>query len=675
MLNIQINDFRFFVKSGVSVLNSCKFLGINIPHFCYHEILSVAGNCRMCLVELKNIEKPVASCVTLISDELNINVSSPFVKKARENVMEILLINHPLDCPVCDQGGECDLQEQSKLFGKKISRFFFKKRSVENKYLGPLIKTVMSRCIHCTRCTRFCTEIIGDDFLITLSRGKYSEIGNYKERIFFSEISGNLIDLCPVGALTSKIYAFKTRPWELKVCESFDVLDGLGTSLYINFKDNEIFRILPKKNSGIYSNVISDKARFFYDSQKANRIQNVYISYFDKIRKWKVSDWKKAIDFSRNKLNIADGLENLSKSTFFIDNEVSIDTLNFLQKIKFASFSQLQLRSLNNDVKSKNNFFFQNSVDNISVFSRKFEICFFLSSNPKIENTLINAKIRHRFKNNVIKVFSSCRVFDSSFSMLHINLDILFLLKILEGKNLYSIFFLKHCLFCFGENLSYSFSNLEFLTFFIKDKFSNIKILILDSAINKWSLRFFNISPYNKKEILIKRKINFFFNLKDTVELRSIFGRKHATNFSIWLNTHGSKAASFSDLILPTFSVFETINFFFNLEQKVQKTNLVFNSFFDARDINLILETFFLTKKKKSKYLCYLIEIANTHLLFDTIINCYFYSLLEKKYTRVFRFPVKSCFEDFYIHNKLAKQSLVLSNCSQMQRNHFFNFI
>lgn len=212
MVNIEINNLRFFVKKEITVLEACKYIGITIPRFCYHETLSIAGNCRMCLVELENIEKPVASCLTEVSDNMSVYTDSPFVKKARENVIETLLLNHPLDCPICDQAGECDLQDQAKSFGSDYSRFFFNKRGVEDKSCGPLIKTIMTRCIHCTRCVRFGSEIGGVDFLGTLNRGTSTEIGGYVSKFFDSEISGNVIDLCPVGALTSKPFSFKARP-------------------------------------------------------------------------------------------------------------------------------------------------------------------------------------------------------------------------------------------------------------------------------------------------------------------------------------------------------------------------------------------------------------------------------------------------------------------------------
>lgn len=276
MIDLKIDGLKVFVKPDVTILEACKYSGISVPRFCYHETLSIAGNCRMCLVEILDSEKPVASCLTEVKQNLAIYTNTPFVKKARENVVEALLLNHPLDCPICDQAGECDLQDQTKTFGSDYSRFFFTKRGVEDKYCGPLIKTIMTRCIHCTRCVRFGSEVAGLDFLGTFNRGTGTEIGGYIPKFFNSEISGNVIDLCPVGALTSKPFAYKARPWELRLNESIDVTDSLGANIYINHKDSEIFRILPKSNAQVNENIISDKTRFYYDSNLYNRISDCF---------------------------------------------------------------------------------------------------------------------------------------------------------------------------------------------------------------------------------------------------------------------------------------------------------------------------------------------------------------------------------------------------------------
>jgi NADH-quinone oxidoreductase subunit G len=273
MIKMEIDYIEFFVDSNVSILEACESLGIDVPRFCYHQSLSVAGNCRMCLVELLGSPKPVASCALSVSNNMKIFIDSPLVKKARENVLEFLLLNHPLDCPICDQGGECDLQDQVRIFGIDSSRFFFNKRTVEDKNCGPVIKTIMTRCIHCTRCVRFNSEISQDEFFGTLNRGVKTEIGPYLEdKSNSSFLSGNVIDLCPVGALTSKQYSFKARPWELFTKETIDVTDGFGANIYVSTKESEILRIFPKLNKELNERFITDKTRFYFDSNKQNRI-------------------------------------------------------------------------------------------------------------------------------------------------------------------------------------------------------------------------------------------------------------------------------------------------------------------------------------------------------------------------------------------------------------------
>ena len=229
-----VDGVETHVPKGVTVLQACELAGVDVPRFCYHQRLSIAGNCRMCLVEVEKSPKPVASCAMPVMPNMNIKTTTPLVKKAREGVMEFLLINHPLDCPICDQGGECELQDQSLIYGSDRSRFTEYKRAVEDKELGPLVKTVMSRCIHCTRCVRFATEVAGVQDLGVTGRGNMAEIGTYVSKLLTSELSGNVIDLCPVGALTSKPFAFTARSWELRRTESIDVLDAVGSAIGVD---------------------------------------------------------------------------------------------------------------------------------------------------------------------------------------------------------------------------------------------------------------------------------------------------------------------------------------------------------------------------------------------------------------------------------------------------------
>src|SRR6478735_9345179 len=286
MSKIVIDGTELDVPAEYTLLQACEAAGAEIPRFCFHERLSIAGNCRMCLVEVKGgPPKPTASCAMAVRDLRPgpngeppvVFTNSPMAKKAREGVMEFLLINHPLDCPICDQGGECDLQDQAMAYGVDKNRFAENKRAVEDKHIGPLVKTSMNRCIHCTRCVRFTTEVAGISELGLIGRGEDAEITTYLEKALSSELQGNVIDLCPVGALTSKPYAFQARPWELTKTESIDVMDAVGSAIRVDTRGREVMRILPRVNEQVNEEWISDKTRFIWDGLRSQRLDRPYV--------------------------------------------------------------------------------------------------------------------------------------------------------------------------------------------------------------------------------------------------------------------------------------------------------------------------------------------------------------------------------------------------------------
>ncbi|MBX6369234.1 MAG: NADH-quinone oxidoreductase subunit NuoG, partial [Rhodospirillales bacterium] len=277
MPKLTINGQEIEVPPGTTVFQAAQMLGIEIPHFCYHERLAIAGNCRMCLVEQEKAPKPIASCAMPAADGMVIHTESEKARKARKGVMEFLLINHPLDCPICDQGGECDLQDQAMAYGFDRGRFAENKRAVRDKNLGPLVKTSMTRCIHCTRCIRFATEIAGVEDLGATGRGEAMEVGTYVERTLTSELSANIIDLCPVGALTSKPYAFIARPWELRRTESVDVLDSVGSNIRVDSRGPQVLRILPRLHEDVNEEWINDKTRFALDGLTKRRLDRPFV--------------------------------------------------------------------------------------------------------------------------------------------------------------------------------------------------------------------------------------------------------------------------------------------------------------------------------------------------------------------------------------------------------------
>ena len=591
MIFIKIDHIEFLVKPKISILEACKSLGITIPRFCYHETLSVAGNCRMCLVEIEGLEKPVASCVTEVDNNMSILINSSFVKKARENVVETLLLNHPLDCPICDQAGECDLQDQTKVFGSDYSRFFFNKRGVEDKNCGPLIKTVMTRCIHCTRCVRFSEEVAGLTYLGTFNRGTSTEIGNYVSNMFKSEISGNVIDLCPVGALTSKPYAFKARPWELKLTESIDLTDSTGSNIYINFKESEIFRIIPKPCSSINDSFISDKTRFSYDALKNNRIENLF-KYDLKTSKYKTINWITLFESINVLLNAK------KKINILVNNEIDLYTIDFLKKLKNKFMGRLEINTISFNT-IKKNFFKTNSVGKIFDIEQSNNVCFLLSSNPKLESAILNTKLRFKYKNNVYNIYSLGQSFSYNIPTNFINLNLSNVLNIFEGKN----FFLSKLLISshnplilIGEHLNKRIFGVDGLIQYLRSKIISVKIIEIKTFCNSSVQNYLHIKSLNN-QILQQDNIFIAINLDDIVSLRKLFFNK--TKNLIWFNSHGSSMALEADFIIPILTSFENEEIFLNLEERPQKTNRTFSSFFNAQSIKNIFRSIFNINEKQ----------------------------------------------------------------------------
>jgi len=666
MILIRINDFEFLVKQNISILEACKYVGITIPRFCYHETLSVAGNCRMCLVEIESMEKPIASCVTLVEEGMSIWVDTPFVKKARENVLETLLLNHPLDCPICDQAGECDLQDQTKNFGGDYTRFFFNKRGVEDKDCGPLIKTIMTRCIHCTRCVRFGSEVAGIDFLGTLNRGTSTEIGSYVSKMFGSEISGNVIDLCPVGALTSKPYAFKARPWELRMNESIDTTDSMGSSIYVNFKESEIVRIIPKSNSEINENIISDKARFSYDSIKTNRIKNLF-EYNIKDLNFKKTNW---FSFFKN----TDDLIKNQNSSIVIDNELDLDTITLLKRLNHNSLNKVKISSIKGN-KSSSNLYISGIYDKISSLDENICNIFLFSSNPKIESTLLNSRIRFKYKNSLLSVYSLGRSFSNNIPTNFINLSIKNCIKIFEGKdkNLSkTIMSSESSILLIGESLSARLSKMDSLVKTIKSFFPNIKVIKIESACNSQSLALMNIKPLNAK-IIKNTNVNWSINLDDIINVRKILNKFAASIF--WINTHGSTIASKAQYIIPTTTSYEQESIYLNLEQRPQKTQKTLNSFFEGRSIkNILYSAYNIDLNKNVNSLEYIYEMIRFPEKFNSIKLIFSKNILNKDFIKVQLYPLKSNLEDFYCSNQFTKNSIVMQKCSQKVRKEGTNF-
>ncbi len=390
MPTLHVDGVEVTVENGATVLQACEEAGAEIPRFCYHERLSIAGNCRMCLVELEKAPKLVASCAMPAGEGMVIHTNTEKVKNGREGAMEFLLINHPLDCPICDQGGECDLQDQSMAYGSGESRYLEQKRAVKEKNMGPLIKTTMTRCIHCTRCVRFATEVAGIDELGALNRGEHTEIVTYLEGALNSELSGNIIDLCPVGALTSKPYAFTARPWELKKTESIDVLDAVGANIRIDSKGQEVMRVLPRLNEDVNEEWLSDRSRFSYDGLKRQRLDTPYVRKDGKLQ---AVGWTEALDVVAAKLTSTDA----SKIGAIAGDLACSESMKALKDLMDAlDVSNVDCRQdgAKLDASNRASYLFNTTISGIE----DADALLIVGANPRLEASLINARIRKRWK-------------------------------------------------------------------------------------------------------------------------------------------------------------------------------------------------------------------------------------------------------------------------------------
>ncbi|XP_012152216.1 NADH dehydrogenase (ubiquinone) 75 kDa subunit [Megachile rotundata] len=390
LVEVFIDDKPVQVPPGTTVLQAAAKVGVEIPRFCYHERLAVAGNCRMCLVEIEKQVKPVAACAMPVMKGWRVKTNSDLTRKAREGVMEFLLVNHPLDCPICDQGGECDLQDQSMAFGSDRSRFvdinYSGKRAVEDKDIGPLIKTVMTRCIHCTRCIRFASEVAGIDDLGTTGRGNDMQVGTYVEKMFLSELSGNIIDLCPVGALTSKPYAFVARPWETRRTDSIDVLDAVGSNIVISHRTGEVLRILPRVNEEINEEWLSDKARFSYDGLKRQRLITPMIKVNGKLD---AVNWEDAL------LTVAQAVQGISSNKCaaiagkLADAEALVALKDLVNRLGGETLATEQSFPKNfGDIRS--NYLLNNTIAAIE----EADVVLLIGTNPRYEAPLVNTRLR-----------------------------------------------------------------------------------------------------------------------------------------------------------------------------------------------------------------------------------------------------------------------------------------
>jgi hypothetical protein len=672
MLQIKIDNYPFKCMNDLSILEACSFLGFYIPRFCYHESLSVAGSCRMCLVKIESDEKPILSCLTQIDNGFEILINDPYVKKARSNILNFLLLNHPLDCPICDQAGECDLQDQFLNFGGSFSRNFFNKRGVEDKLVNPFIKTIMSRCIHCTRCVRFDMEIVNGGFFSVLGRGFNTEIGNYlKTNSLNSEFSSNVIDLCPVGALTSKVYSFKARPWELVSTETIDLTDGFGSNIYVDTSGIDVVRVYPRDNKEINNTLITDKARFSYDAftNSHSLIQLTTISDFIN-RSFNFNDFHKFLNEFNKYFNIKE------KNLILINEELSLEYLDLFNNISIL-FPSVELCSISS--KNDSNFFINlnNDISSLNVYDSIYS-CFLFSVNPKIENALINIKLNNLINNNFLKIYSLGYKYKSNFNSFFINLSMFDLITFFQGKNilLSSLLFENSPLFIIGSSLKKRGICFNFLKFFFCKINSSILFFNIYNKANSLGVSYFNIKPLNKN-ILKKAKTYFCYKLKENFFLRKNF--LFNDKFIFWLNTHKSLFLIRKGFEIPVKNLFQENGIFLNLEFRPQISKIAIldsnfkSSFFFFK--SLFFSKFF----KKTSHLYFFFKLAFYNDKFFILKKKNISLFIDKKFKKlnflsISSYPNKPQLDNFYISNyytQYSKNMLVSSNFSNKYFNNF----
>jgi NADH dehydrogenase (ubiquinone) Fe-S protein 1 len=606
-VNIEIDGESYYVPGGETIIQSCFRVGIEVPRFCYHEKLSIAGNCRMCLVELsfpKSI-KPVAACALPIIENMRIFTNTVLVKKARESVLEFLLANHPLDCPICDQGGECDLQDQTLIYGSDRGRFYELKRAVQDKECGPLIKTVMTRCIHCTRCVRFCNEVAGISSLGVVGRGSNMEIGMYIESLIKSELSGNIIDLCPVGALTSKPYSFTARPWELRTSETCDILDSFCSSIRVDVRGTEVMRILPLMDKYNNEEWISDRTRFFYDGLKRQRIESPMIRINSVLTP---VSWQRALETFLKFLVHYSADFHIEDESYFLNNcnnatrvygvagnnldlHTILDFKIFLTSLIGSKEFFLDNAIVLNEVDSRSSYVLPCSINELLANSGNSKLCVLIDFNPRLELPLFNLSLRKRFLlDNDFLVVTIGEITNLTYYTLHLSQNIRGLFSVIEGRNWFCrklmelpnpLFFVK------------TIDNLKGTSSFIMNFFSRIINYVSNSG-EKFR-NFYSIST-NTSQIASgeigyvgtqNSKLNFevqafYYFLSSNYSV--MYDKVKCNSIFVYQGHHGDKMAYSSDILLPTPVFTERNGLFLNYYGSLRRTKFILNPPGLARD-------------------------------------------------------------------------------------------
>jgi NADH-quinone oxidoreductase subunit G len=688
MTKLIVDGKEIDVPAEYTLLQACEAAGAEIPRFCYHERLSIAGNCRMCLVEVKGGPKPVASCAWGVRDcrpgpkgePPEISTRSPMVRKAREGVMEFLLINHPLDCPICDQGGECDLQDQAMGYGVDTSRFAENKRAVEDKYLGALVKTSMNRCIQCTRCVRFAAEVCGTPEMGATGRGEDMEITTYLETALTSELQGNLVDICPVGALTSKPYAFAARPWELGKTQSIDVMDGVGSAIRVDTRGREVMRILPRVNDAVNEEWISDKTRHIVDGLRTQRLDRPYIRQSGQLRP---ASWQEAFQAIAARIARTDG-----KRIGAIAGDLAAVEEMFALKELLTKCGSVNLAVQGGDAfdsgAGRATYLFNPTIAGIE----QADALMILGSNPRREAAVLNARIRKRWRGGQIKIGVIGPKADLTYGYDYLGAGTDTLGDVADGKHSFADVLrnAKHPIILVGSGAAARHDGRAILASAAK---LAVDLGALKEGWNGFAVLHDTASRVGALDIgftpgaggLNSAQMTTFGTLDVLFLLGADEVKVPDGTFVVYIGTHGDRGAHRADIILPGAAYTEKSGIFVNTEGRVQMANRAGFPPGQAREDWAIARALSEALGKKLPYdslsaLRQAIFKAAPHLMrIDGIesgkasdINA-----LAGGGGNVEKSPFKSSVEDFYLTNPIARASAVMAECSRLASGKMLN--
>lgn len=688
MAKLVVDGNEVEVPAEYTLLQAAEEAGAEVPRFCFHERLSVAGNCRMCLVEVKGgPPKPAASCAMRVGDlrpgpngeSPEIFTKSPMVKKAREGVMEFLLINHPLDCPICDQAGECDLQDQAVAYGKGGSRYGENKRAVENKYIGPLVKTIMTRCIHCTRCVRFTTEVAGIQELGLIGRGEDAEITTYLEAALSSELQGNVIDLCPVGALTSRPYEFTARPWELTKTESIDVMDAVGCNIRIDTRGREVMRIMPRLNEEVNEEWISDKSRFIWDGLKTQRLDRPYVLKDGKLT---AVNWDEAFKVIAEKVAVTSGdkLGAIAGSMASVEELYALKAL--MGKLGSGNMDAREGGSVLSSKAGRASYLFNSTIEGIE----EADAILIVGSNPRLEASVLNARIRKTWLTGKTKIGLIGEQADLKYKYDYLGAGSDSLADLAAGKG---AFFdvLKDAerpLIVIGqgainhddgEAVLAQAAKLALAVGAVGDAWNGFSVLHQDaSAVGAFEVGFEPAEDGGKDIAAMQNGgVDVVFLLgADELAFDAL-----ADSFKVYIGTHGDAGAHAADVILPASTYTEKSGLFINTEGRVQLANRANFAPGEAKEDWAILRALsaHLGQTLPFDSLTQLrAALFADHPDLEAIDSCLEgngadIEALAKKAGSVKGQAFVSPVADFYLTNPIARASAVMAECSALAKD------